>query len=42
MITFPARYLATVLLTLTDVCSFSFIKQPCRKTNRGHIPWCQS
>jgi len=37
-------YLATVLLTLTDgVCSFSFLKQACRKTHHGHNPgWkCQ-
>jgi len=36
------KCLTTVLLTLIDgVCSFSFLKQPCRKRHHGHIPGLQ-
>jgi len=31
-------YLTTLLLTLIGVWSFSFLKQPCKKTHHGHIP----
>jgi len=30
--------ITTVLLTLIDGLSFSFLKHPCRKTHHGHIP----